>query len=164
MIQSISKTPLLVLFVVSIVPLLLIEGQPGLWAFTIIICSNFFSIWAYSIVKHLNKKTKVKIKFSKFTLVLILLTVYVTLLSIYFALTFPDYDDPKWLLPIIIIGQMFLAWSLFYIIGFMAKLIAIVDLKRNVQFIDYIGYLVLLLFFPFGIWWVYPKIQSLIKA
>lgn len=155
---------MIILFAISIIPLLSVSGNPKVLAFTIILVSIFFSLWVYSIVKNLAQKTVIEITISKFRLILILLTLYISLLSIYFALTFPDKDDPKWLLPIIILGQIFFAWGLFYVITFLSKVVAIVDLKRNVKFIDYVGYIVLILFFPIGIWWLYPKIQSYIKT
>jgi len=85
------------------------------------------------------------------------------LLSIYFALTYNKYDDPKWLLAIIIIGQFLLFLGGLSIVLFFAKTIAIAELQRPVKLTDYFGYVVMIIFFPFGIWLLYPKIQSLIK-
>ena len=163
MTQSISKTPLLILFILSVIPTILIIGNPQLWALTNIVIFIFFSLWEYSIVKSLVRKSKHEIKITKFTTTLILTTIYICLLSCYYALTYEKYDDPKWLLPIIIIGQFFLFFSAFYIIRFFAKTIAIVELDRTAKFSDYFRYFVMILFFPFGIWWLYPKIKSLIE-
>jgi hypothetical protein len=164
MTQLISKTPLLILFILSVIPTLLINGNPQLWAFTNIVIFIFFSLWEYSIVARLVSKSKHEIKLTKFTRTLILTTIYICLLSTYFALTYENYDDPKWLLPIIIIGQFFLFFSAFYIIRFFARTIAIVELGRTTKFTDYFEYFVMIIFFPFGIWWLYPKIKSLIET
>jgi hypothetical protein len=102
------------------------------------------------------------LKFRPFLIQLILTTIYLIALGIYFALTYPDIEDPKWLILVIIIGQLFLAWNTFYILGFLAKTIVTIQNKQKSHFPDYLGYMVLLLFFPIGIWWIHPKIQTLI--
>lgn len=162
MTQSISKTPLLVLCVLSLLPTVLVTGNSQVWAFTDVIIFNFFSLWVYSIVKRLLEKNDQQIKTAKFTRTLISTTIYISLLSIYYGLTYNNYDDPKWLLLIIIIGQFYLFFSSAYIVTFFAKTIAISDLKRPVKLTDYLSYTVLIVFFPIGIWWLYPKIKSLI--
>ncbi len=164
MTQKISKTPLLILFILSVLPTLLINGNPQVWAFSNILIFIFFSLWEYSIIKRLVVTCKLEIKTNKFTMTLILTTIYICLLSVYFALTYNKYDDPKWLLPIIIVGQFLLLAGAVSIINFFAKIIALADLKRPVKFKDYFGYIIMIIFFPFGIWWLYPKIQLLIKA
>jgi hypothetical protein len=164
MTQKISKTPLLMLFILSVLPTLLINRNSQVWAFTNILIIIFFSLWEYSIVKRLIASCNLKIKTNKFTRTLILTTIYICILSIYFALTYNKYDDPKWLLPIIIVGQFLFLAGAVSIILFFAKIIALADLKRPVKFTDYFGYVVMIIFFPFGIWWLYPKIQSLIKT
>jgi hypothetical protein len=74
MTQLISKTPLLILFILSVIPTLLINGNPQLWAFTNIVIFIFFSLWEYSIVARLVSKSKHEIKLTKFTRTLIMTT------------------------------------------------------------------------------------------
>jgi hypothetical protein len=164
MTQKISKTPLLMLFILSVLPTLLINGNAQVWAYANIPIFIFFSFWEYSIVKRLIATCNLEIKTNKFTRTLILTTIYICLLSVYFALTYNKYDDPKWLLPIIIVGQFLLLAGAASIILFFAEIVALADLRRPVKFSEYVGYVIMIIFFPVGIWWLYPKIQSLIKT
>ncbi len=161
-----SRIPLLALFVISILPIVFMSGNPNLWCIVNIIVFTFFFIWTYSITKKLLEKNKydTTIKFSPFAIQLVITNIYIIALSIYFALTYPNIEDPKWMLLIIIIGQLFLLWNFIYIIRFVAKAIATVEFQRECHFPDYLGNMVLLFFFPLGIWWLHPKIQTLIKV
>jgi uncharacterized membrane protein len=155
--------PSVVLFCISILPIVFIEVSPQFWAYLIIFVCAFFSIWIFSITKILLQKNHYdqEIKFGKLTTVLFLTNLYIIFLSIYFAFTFNKYDDPKWLLPIIIIGQFLLFYGLFYIMNFVAKVISTIETKRAVTFTDYSKYFFMLLLFPVGVWWLTPKIQLL---
>ena len=153
----------LVLFCISILPIVLIEVSPELWACLNIFVCLFLSLWIFSITKILLQKNHCyrEMKFEKFTTVLFLTNVYIVFLSIYFALTFNKYEDPKWLLPIIITGQFLLFYGLFYIVNFVAKVISTIETKRAVTFTDYSKYFFMFLLFPVGVWWLTPKIKSL---
>ena len=160
-----SRIPLLTLSLLSILPLLFISGNPKLWCLVNIIVLTFFFIWTYSVTKKLIEKNKydAEIKFVQFRLQIVLTNIYIIALSIYFALTYPNIEDPKWMLLILIIGQCFLAWNYFYLIRFVAKTIATIELKRKCHLADYLGNMIFLIFFPIGIWWLHPKIQTLIE-
>lgn len=160
MIQSISQTPLLVLFILSLLPTMLINTNIQVWSFACIIIFIFFSLWVHSVVKGLIEKYEQQFNIRKFTRTLILTTLYICLLGTYNALTFDTEDEPKWLILVIIIGQFYLCINLLYIATSFAKAIASADLKRPVTLADYLGYVVLIFFFPIGIWWLYPKIRS----
>jgi hypothetical protein len=67
-------------------------------------------------------------------------------------------------LPIIIVGQFLLLAGAASIILFFAEIVALADLRRPVKFSEYVGYVIMIIFFPVGVWWLYPKIQSLIKT
>jgi hypothetical protein len=163
MIQKISRTPLLFLFILSVLPALLINGNSQIWAFTNFLIFIFFSLWVYSIVKRLVTVCNLQIKTNKFTGTLIFTTIYGCLLSVYFAFTYNKYDDPKWLLPIIIVGQFLFFAGVVSVVLFFAKIIALGELRRPAKSSEYIGYIVMIIFFPIGIWRLYPKIQSLIN-
>ncbi len=141
-------------------------GNIKLWCFINIAVFTFFFIWTYSITKKLLEKNTYDpvIKLRRFTVQLVLTNIYIIALSIYFALTYPNIEDPKWMLPLLIIGQCFLAWNCIYLIRFVAKTIVTIELKKKCHFPDYLGNIVLLIFFPLGIWWLHPKIQILIKV
>ena len=87
---------------------------------------------------------------------------YVIALSMYYAFTHSITEEPRRMLLIIITGQCFLAWNSIYLTRFIAKAVATLELKRKCHFPDYLENFVLLYFFPFGVWWIHPKIQKLI--
>jgi hypothetical protein len=159
------RTSILTLFVISVLPILFLYAFPKAWPFANIIAFTFLSIWAYSIVKHLVTKNNYDetINFKSFRALLILVNIYVDLLSIYFTLKNSIIDDPKWMLLIIIVGQFFHFASSLYLLRFFAKIISTVEFKRQCHFSDYLVNMILLILFPIGIWWLHPKIQSLIK-
>ena len=164
MILYFSRISLSTLFLISILPLFFMYAMPNIWPVVNIIVFTFFFIWTYSIVKILLVKNKYDstINFKSFSVLLCITNIYLILLSIYFSLTYSNIEDPKWMLPIIIIAQFFLASSSVYLVTFFAKAIATVELKRKCHFSDYLGNIVLIVFFPLGIWWLHPKIQTLV--
>ena len=167
MTRLLFKTPLLILFLLSILPVLAIELlSPKNWGYLNIFIFAFFSAWLYSIVKVLSERNQYdkETKLGKFTAVLIWTAFYSISLSIYFALTFNKYEDPKWFPLIIIPGQIFLFYCVFYLTSFIAKLICTVEQKRIIKFQDYLGYFFLFFIFPIGIWWIHPKINQLTKS
>ena len=104
-----SKIPILTLSIISVLPIVFASGNTKLWCFVNILVFTFFSIWTYSITKKLVEKNNYddSIKLRPFTIQLILTNIYIIALSVYFALTYPNTEDPKWMLLIIIIGQFF---------------------------------------------------------
>ena len=144
-----TRIPPLALFVICFIPLAFMSGNTKLWCFINIIVFTFYFIWIYSITKKLLDKNKydTTIKLNKFRIQLVLTNFYIVALSIYFALTYPNVEEPKWMLLIIIIGQFFLFWNFIYLIRFVAKAIATIELKRECHFPDYLGNIVLLFFF-----------------
>ena len=162
-INQLYKTPSLVLFSICILPIIFRETAASVWAYLTMLVITFFAVWAYSIVKALLQKNRYdnNLKLKKFSIKLILITTYVIALSIYFALTYNKTDEPKWMILIIIIGQILFAYGVFSVVTFIAKTISTIDTKRAVTFADYAGNFFMLLFFPFGVWWLVPKIKSL---
>ncbi len=165
MAHQFSKTPLLILFGISLVPIVLIDLPPNIWAYSNILVIIFFSLWAYSITKVLFGKNNYdkNIKFGKFLCLLAFTDVYTIALSIYYSLTYNNYEDPKWLLLLIIIGHFLLLYSIYFLINFISKVLSTIELQRTVTFKDYFGYFLMLFFFPIGIWWLYPKLQIAAK-
>lgn len=160
--QFFTKTPTSVLSCLSIVPIVFILLPPDIWAYINILAFSFLALWLYSITKMLSNKNKFDkgLKFGNFALILFSVMLYVIFLSIYFARTFNQLDDPGWFLLVILIGHSFLLFSIFYLTNFVAKSISTLDKKMIVVFNDYAQYFFLLLFFPVGIWWLHSKIKS----
>jgi hypothetical protein len=142
-------------------PIAFIGLSPFIWAYTNVVIFSFFALWSFSITKLLLDKNNYDdaLKLGKFSAVLIIATAYVIFLSLHYANSYNNFDEPGWFLLLILIGHSFLLYSIFYLANFIAKTIATVDKKGIVKFNDYIQYFLLLLIFPIGIWWLNSKIK-----
>jgi len=94
---------------------------------------------------------------------LVISLLYTIALSIYFSITPNNYEEPPWIFLIIIPGNILLAYAYFFILNFIAKLIATIESEKITTFDKYASYFFCLFFFPIGIWWMNPKIKSLIR-
>ncbi len=54
--------------------------------------------------------------------------------------------------------------SLLYALYFTAKLLKAVELQRPVALADYLGELLMIWFFPIGIWFIQPRVQAIMGA
>lgn len=165
MLRSISNTPTWLLFFMSILPLITIYDNAIVWALCNIVIFTFFSIWLLSIVNSLLKKNRDLINLNKYKFfgLLFISLLYSIIISIYFCFSYNNYEEPLWIFLIIIPANVFLAYSYFFILNFIAKLIATVESQKAVTFENYAGYFFCLIFFPIGIWWLNPKIKSLLN-
>lgn len=165
MILSLSKTPTWVLFTVSILPMLIIFNDAAIWAISNILIFSFLALWLYLITTQLLNRKILLSQFNKNKFVALLVTslLYTVALSIYFSITSNNYEEPPWIFLIIIPGNIFLAYAFLFILNFIAKLIATIESEETMTFDKYASYFFCLLVFPIGIWWMNPKIKSLIK-
>jgi hypothetical protein len=160
--QALSRTPVFLLFIISISPILLGSIGYAWWNWVVIATTLFFACWSFVITKVLrNKNLSINnLNFSKFTRILVAATVYIIVIFIYFSLLGPHRDGPIVVLVLIGFCQfLFLYWYIF-LINFIAKCLAIVEQNKIVDFSQYAGYFFCLFFFPLGIWWVHPKIKN----
>lgn len=67
----------------------------------------------------------------------------------------------SWALPVIASLQLIAACNILYVTCFLAKSISTIEHQRKMRFSDYAGTFFLLLNFPIGIWWVYPRIRKI---
>ncbi len=166
MLQLFCRTPLLILFLLSISPFIFIGRIPSdIWAYVNTIIFSFFVMWVFSIIKTLLAKNTYdkSLRLGNFTAVLILVTLYFIFISLHYAQNYDNFDEPGWFLLLIIIGHPLLFFSILYLTNFIAKTISTINSKSTVKFSAYSEYFFLLLAFPIGIWWLYPKIQLAIK-
>jgi hypothetical protein len=159
------KVPLLLLSAIVFLPIILIEVSPSIWAGIVFTVCLFYTGWLFSIVKLLFKKNKydVALKIQFFFIRLFFLVFYIGFLSIHFAISYDNYDEPMWLIGLIVIGHFIMLYSYVSLIKFTAQLVSTIELKRVVTFNDYGKHFFLLFIFPIGIWWIYQKIINLIK-
>ena len=121
------------------------------------------SLWIYSIGVYGHQPvlnlglSAMKIKLFRFNVIL----VGATLLSlfIWFHLSISDTLQMKDI-PLAILS-IYLLYALFQPIFFVAKVLAKIQHRNEVIFSDYLYYLLLICFFPFGIWIVQPKINRI---
>ena len=162
--KKISKTPTFILFILSISPIIFTEYNPKYFAIINIFIIIFFALWLYSIVKMLLNKERKNLAFNerRFDTILLISLAYSIFLSIYFVITYSS-SDVSWVLIIIIPGNFFLGYSYFYLLNYTSRVISSVEVGKLVKFDQYASYFFCLIFFPIGIWWISPKIKSLLE-
>ncbi len=135
-------------------------------ALTVIFMLVFFC-WLYAIAIECNKRTSVELQKSP-TYMLISL-IYVATYAIVFSILLSLAQDSTQplnialLIPLIIIPFHFLAAvCIFYSFGFTAKRLVTLQRGKSVDFYDYIGTFFMFWFFPLGIWFIQPKVNSLL--
>lgn len=162
MISQISKTPTWILFFLSIIPIIIETNNPKVWAITIAVIFAFFAFWCYSIIIKLTFNGRV-FNIMKFKLILILALLYVVFVCIYYVFTLEMPENLRVIFFAIIPGHIFLAYAYLYLLNFISKVISTLEFEKAVKFNEYISYFICLFFFPIGIWWINPKIKSLIE-
>jgi hypothetical protein len=165
MLYSLSKSPTWLLFLVSILPILMGDFGLKLWAVSIVIICVFFSLWLFVIAKHLLiKVSSVQMfNFRKFKRVLITAAIFTLLLSTNMAFMNDNGLFAKWAVVVLTIGQFALLYCYIFILNFVAKSIATVELQKTANFEQYASYFFCLFFFPIGIWFLNPRIKALLR-
>jgi hypothetical protein len=75
-----------------------------------------------------------------------------------------NYKDFGWTIFIILPLHIYMMYCLFYIIWFIAKSITTIENNNVVAFEKYASNFFLLWFFPFGIFWVHPKVRKIFSV
>ena len=165
MVTQISKMPTWILFLISVLPFMTATTDPKIWTVIVVMICIFFAYWFYSIVITLtnNKDHDNLFSLNKFKLILMFALLYVVFVSVYYVLTLNKPENLRVIFFVILPGHIFLAYSYFYLLNFISKVISTSELQKPVKFNEYIGYFICLLFFPVGIWWLNPKLKSLLE-
>lgn len=123
------------------------------WRYFSIFIGLFMGSWVYAAVSSLENKAVQFFDLSRkgFRINLIISLLYFIFLSIYYYNTMNSYDDPPWVFLIIILRQLFLAYTYFFVLTYFSKLIATLEIKSEGRFKHYI-YLTLYFFF---FWWAF---------
>ncbi len=126
-----------------------------------------FSCWLYAVSTECNKRTSVELQKSPIYMLIgltyftIFTIVSSTLLFSVQVSTLPQ--NISLIMPLIMIPFHLLAAAcIFYSLGFTAKRLVILQRGERVGFFDYGGLLFMFWFFPFGIWYIQPKVNSLL--
>jgi len=65
-----------------------------------------------------------------------------------------------------IIGFLWVVYLMYATVQFFfypSKILKSIELTKEARFGDYIGYVLLMIFWPIGIWWIQPKLNKLIS-
>lgn len=131
--------------------------------------------WIWSVATGLLSKIPpmidMKVKYFKifFFIPLIYLISFIALL-LFFTNGGLDLLSPKnlestiYLLIIIVPIHLIAMFCNFYIVYHLAKTIKTAELQRSVKFSEFIEEFLLILFFPFGIWFIQPRVNALHKG
>ncbi|HEX2845930.1 MAG TPA: hypothetical protein VHN59_05240 [Chitinophagaceae bacterium] len=161
--------PLLFEFVSAV---MLTQGNLSFISITFLIkmvlVAGVFLGWFYTVGVNLYKKIPdtVQMNLMRFKLFLIIPVVYILFLLLFFFNTFSKTvaDEGQAVVrgvEFIIPLHLFCMFCIFYCLYFNAKALKAAELQRPVTFSDFAGEFFLLWFFPFGIWILQPRINSL---
>ena len=124
---------------------------------TILIGSAYF-FWLLAIglmlPKKLDKSITIPSKSFKFHFIGIILVIVLLLFFVSNNILPKDYAG------IIIIPSLYYFYAIFIIFRYVSKVIASVELKRLAKAPDYMGYFMLIWFFPIGVWFIQPKLNK----
>jgi hypothetical protein len=132
-------------------------GPGGLVYFCLMLLDMLcFIAWLWAMGSFLNslQKQGVKLKLSFFRLALIYPPVYVV---VFLA----AFNTPELPIQVVLPLHVVAISCLLYCFYFVARSLVIVNKGREVSFRDYAKNLILLYFFPIGIWMIQPRINQL---
>ena len=118
--------------------------------------------WATGIILQNKLPSELKQNTTLFKIFFFYPIIYTPLLLTYFMTTIVYHESVIGRFLIIIPFQLFSIFSMFYCMYFIAKTIKTVELQRYVYFSDYIAEIIMIWFFPIGIWFLQPKINKMI--
>jgi hypothetical protein len=119
-----------------------------------------FTLWAYAIIVQGQQKLlsvgnyTPNLSLLRFNIILIL-TAIVT--SFFVSV---ESENPIFIIPLIILS-FYLVFAILYCIYIIAKIIKSIELNREAEFGDCIGYLLLIFFFFIGVWILQPKLNKI---
>lgn len=124
--------------------------------------------WLYAVGSGLQEQVPVELRRPTrlFKVALVFPTAYLlTFMLVAFSLLgFMASTIGDGLVIIILPLHLFAMFCIVYTMFFSAKTIKLAELQRPVELVDFIGEIFLIWFFPFGIWFLQPRINELVKA
>lgn len=125
--------------------------------------------WSVGVGLHSKLPDNVRMNVGRFKLLLLIPVVYIlffvgfvinTISGVFQTGLFPNEQLLLFILPL----HLFCMFCIFYCLYFVAKTIKSVELQREVSFSDFAGEFFLIWFYPFGIWIIQPKVNSMTKS
>lgn len=174
--QGVKKIILLILVIPIIIQFVLINvvqwiNDELLYYLTFVLIWLFYLPYFYwlnvtikSLYAHSNKYFNLKLKRFNISLIIncVVLLNFVFFVAYIFSFVFLKEGKPNvGLFPYIGLIQLVGIVSFFYNGYFVSKLIATIELKRNVHFTDIAGNLIIFTFPPLAVWFIYNKIKKM---
>jgi hypothetical protein len=141
-----------------------------LFPILLILSLGSFSAWFYSLGTNLFKRVPLTVKMSltRFKIFFFFQIAYILFLTVFMAGVFSSVSivgnvNPaifSFILPL----HIFAMFCIFYCLYFNAKALKAIELKRPVTFGEYAGEFFLIWFFPIGVWFLQPRINSLTNS
>ncbi|MGE7775304.1 hypothetical protein ACQKLP_11300 [Chitinophaga sp. NPDC101104] len=133
---------------------------------TLVLTGLYFS-WFYALGLNLQEKLPAgeKMDLSRFKLFLLIPSVYILSISVFVTVAFfgdLPFSGPEFLVPGLLVPiHLFSMFCIFYCMYFIAKALKTVEWRRPVTFSDFAGEFFMIWFFPIGIWFLQPRINSI---
>lgn len=157
---TILLLPVILIFVVkslnlSLLPLL----------FPIVIASSLvvFLIWIYTLGVNLHKKLPIDstLNLTKFRLFFFLYSAYSICFILFSSGLLGDHLLSPSSMGFMALGNFLSLFCFFNCIHFVSKALKTLEIGRTATFNDFIGDFVLIWFFPFGVWFIQPRVNKL---
>lgn len=139
----------------------------GLFLLMMLSCLIPLFSWFYALGINLYPKLPemTNLKLRKFKIFWLIPVVYIGTSMIFmvgkFVFSMPTLHIPGLIVLIIVLLHLFSMFCIFYCLYFVAKSLKAVELERPVSFSDYAGEFFLIWFFPIGVWFIQPRINSI---
>lgn len=135
---------------------------------TMILVGGVIFGWVYSLGINLHKKLpqSVLMNLRLFKWMIFISLVYISAISLYTSQTLSSSGQQfnTGIFALIFTLHLFVMFCLFYCLHFIAKSLKALELRKHVTFSDYAGEFFLIWFFPFGIWFIQPRINKLFDS
>ena len=129
-----------------------------------------FFAWFYALGTSLYKKlpAREEMSLTKFKICLYIPVTFVLFICLFMISVINNPGTGEgfpgigiWILAILIPIDLFSVYCIFYCLYFNAKVLKAVEQQSPVEFSDYVGEFFSFLFFPIGIWFIQPRVNSL---
>ncbi|MBS1779969.1 MAG: hypothetical protein JST70_11630 [Bacteroidetes bacterium] len=139
----------------------------GLFLLMMLLCLIPLFSWFYALGTNLYPKLPemANMKLKKFKIFWLIPVLYIGTIMIFigtkFVLGIEALNIPGAVVLIVVLLHLFSMFCIFYCLYFVAKSLKAVELERPVSFSDYAGEFFLIWFFPIGVWFIQPRINSI---
>lgn len=136
------------------------------WSFPLFLSYAFFTHWLLAAALRLHSliPPQIEMNLLAFKWIALLPLLFQVLLNLLFALFISDKRHGDQGTVIVLAYLLLLPFCCIWAWLFLAQSIAIVRRQREVGLDDYIGWFIMIFFFPLGVWVLQPTIQELLQG